>query len=243
MYVSRPKKNILTISITFGKIRAHPKPPPSLSHFPCFRPAQPLPWLATIRPPAVALAIHWSHIFRYTPLSSDEHYSSINLEYSSHQNSYRSKKHCQRHNGPRILSPKLELSLKDETNADSTLSLPPLLGNHLSHLVHLPVILLAHHHLNENRYLPMHCSNNIYCRQNDHSSPAPIFHATPVPPPWWSPPSKWQPSTSNCPIGIISYYWVGIIISQSHISKVSNKVLVGTDTGIHRPDPRDTWVR
>ena len=90
----------------------------------------------------------------------------------------------------------------------STLSLPPLLGNHLSHLVHLPVILLAHHHLNENRYLPMHCSNNIYCRQNDHSSPAPIFHATPVPPPcrppWWSPPSKWQPSTSNCPIGIIS---------------------------------------
>ena len=43
----------------------------------------------------------------------------------------------------------------------STLSLPPLLGNHLSHLVHLPVILLAHHHLNENRYLPMHCSNNI----------------------------------------------------------------------------------
>ena len=37
----------------------------------------------------------------------------------------------------------------------STLSLPPLPGNHLSHLVHLPVILLAHHHLNDNRYLPM----------------------------------------------------------------------------------------
>ena len=34
----------------------------------------------------------------------------------------------------------------------STFSLPPLPGNHLSHLVHLPVILLAHHHLNDNRY-------------------------------------------------------------------------------------------
>ena len=143
------QKNILTISITFGKIRAHPKPPPSLSHFPCFRPAQPLPWLATIRPPAVALAIHWSHIFRYTPLSSDEHYSSINLEYSSHQNSYRSKKHCQRHNGPRILSPKLFISksLNKWKFQFSTLSLPPLPSDHLSDLLHLPVILLVHHHL------------------------------------------------------------------------------------------------
>ena len=26
------------------------------------------------------------------------------------------------------------------------------------------------------------CSNNIYCRQHDHSSPAPIFRAAPVPP-------------------------------------------------------------
>ena len=33
------------------------------------------------------------------------------------------KKHCQRHNGPRILSPKLELSLKGETNANSNLAL------------------------------------------------------------------------------------------------------------------------
>ena len=32
-------------------------------------------------------------------------------------------KHCQRHNGPRILSPKLELSLKAETNANSNLVL------------------------------------------------------------------------------------------------------------------------
>ena len=33
------------------------------------------------------------------------------------------KKHCQRHNGTRILSPKLELSLKAETNANSNLAL------------------------------------------------------------------------------------------------------------------------
>ena len=68
------------------------------------------------------------------------------------------RKHCQRHNGPRILSPKLELYLKAETKCKfqfSTLSPPPLPGNHLCHLVHLPVILLAHHHLNDNRYLPM----------------------------------------------------------------------------------------
>ena len=33
------------------------------------------------------------------------------------------KKHCQRHNGPRILSPKLELSLKAETKANSNSAL------------------------------------------------------------------------------------------------------------------------
>ena len=33
------------------------------------------------------------------------------------------KKHCQRHNGPRILSPKDELSQKAETNANSNLAL------------------------------------------------------------------------------------------------------------------------
>ena len=32
-------------------------------------------------------------------------------------------KHCQRHNGPRILSPKVELSQKAETNANSNLAL------------------------------------------------------------------------------------------------------------------------
>ena len=33
------------------------------------------------------------------------------------------QKHCQRHNGPRILSPKLELSLKAETKANSNSAL------------------------------------------------------------------------------------------------------------------------
>ena len=99
----------------------------------------------------------------------------------------------------------------------STLNIPPLPGNHLSHLVHLPVILLAHHHLNDNRYLPMvqqHILSPTWLQLT--STPAPIFRATPVPPPcrppWWSPsphwarpPSiRWQPSTPNCPIGIIS---------------------------------------
>ena len=98
----------------------------------------------------------------------------------------------------------------------SNLSPPPLSGNHLSHLVHLPVILLAHHHLNDSRYLPMFQQlilSPTWLQLT--STPAPIFRATPVPPPcrppWWSPsphwarpPSKWQPSTPNCPIGIIS---------------------------------------
>ena len=161
------QKNILTISITFGKIRAHPKPPPSLSHFPCFRPAQPLPWLATIRPPAVALAIHWSHIFRYTPLSSDEHYSSINLEYSSHQNSYRSKKHCQRHNGPRILSPKLFISksLNKWKFQFSTLSLPPLpsVPTFCTSLSSYSFTTISW------QLLPPQWYNYIYCCQHDHS--------------------------------------------------------------------------
>ena len=66
----------------------------------------------------------------------------------------------------------------------STLSLPPLPGNHLSHFVHLPVILLAHHHLNDNRYLPMvqqHIFSPTWSQLT--STPAPIFRATPVPPP------------------------------------------------------------
>ena len=41
-------------------------------------------------------------------------------------------------------------------NSFSTLSLCPFLGEHLSHLanVHLPVVLLVHHHLNDNHHLP-----------------------------------------------------------------------------------------
>ena len=133
----------------------------------------------------------------------------------------------------------------------STLSLPPLLGNHLSHLVHLPVILFAHHHLNDNCYLPMHCSHNIYCRQNDHSSPAPIFHATPVPPPC---------QVAN-PLGDLQAYigpdhhlndnhqpQIALLASSASIELVSSsarvisakfqKRLVRTDRQTPRPDPR-----
>ena len=57
--------------------------------------------------------------------------------------------------------------------------------------------------------------------------------------------TKWRLTSPNCPIGIISLYWVGIIINQSHISKVSKSSRCDRDrdTGTHRPDPRDTWVR
>ena len=57
-------------------------------------------------------------------------------------------KHCQRHNGPRLLSLRLELSLLLKKSSFSTFSLCPLLGDHLSHLV-----LLVHHHLNDNHHL------------------------------------------------------------------------------------------
>ena len=64
-------------------------------------------------------------------------------------------KYCQRHSGPRLLSLKLELSLpmKRKKNSFSTFSRCPPLGDHLSHLIHLPAILLVHHHLNDNHHL------------------------------------------------------------------------------------------
>ena len=73
-------------------------------------------------------------------------------------------------------SPKLGIISKSWNESKfqfSTFSLPALPGDHLSRLVHLPVILLAHHHLNDNRYLPM-VQQHIYCRQHDHSSQGPI---------------------------------------------------------------------
>ena len=50
----------------------------------------------------------------------------------------------------------------------STFSLPPLLGDHLSHLVHLPVILFVHHHLNDTHHMPNGPKACINCRNHDH---------------------------------------------------------------------------
>ena len=41
----------------------------------------------------------------------------------------------------------------------------------------------------------------------------------------------------NCPLGIISQYWVGIFISQSHISKVYKRCWTHSLTDGH-PDPK-----
>ena len=74
-------------------------------------------------------------------------------------------------------------SLKLEKSSVRTISLCPLLGDHLFHLVHLPVVLLIHHHLNDNHHL----SNGptTYIVANMITSP--IFPATLAPPcrpPW-----------------------------------------------------------
>ena len=72
------------------------------------------------------------------------------------------------------------------------LSLPPLPGNHISHLVHLHVILFAHHHLNDNRYLPMSpqhilsptwsqlTSSNIPCNSCTTTLPTPLMISKPT---------------------------------------------------------------
>ena len=61
------------------------------------------------------------------PIKDDDHLNPITIMLKAHCDYYakrhRGKKHCQRHNGPRILSPKLEVSLKAETNANSNLAL------------------------------------------------------------------------------------------------------------------------
>ena len=118
------------------------------------------------------------------------------------------------------------------------------------HLVHLPAILLAHHHLNDNHYLPMvqqHIlsptwsqltSSNIPCRP-----PSPWW---PPSPHWAQPPSKWRPPTHNCPIDIIS-----LVLSWFHHQPESHQPSLNQssctewhrEAGTHRPNPRDTWVR
>ena len=102
-------------------------------------------------------------------------------------------KHCQRHNGPRLLSLRLELSLLLKKYSFSTLSLCPLLSDHLFHLVHL---LAVHHHLNDNHHHPNGPTTYIVAN----IITAPTFHATPAPPcrpPW---------SLHNCPICLESRY-------------------------------------
>ena len=74
-------------------------------------------------------------------------------------------------------------SLKLEKSSVRTISLCPLLGDHLFHLVHLPVVLLIHHHLNDNHHLPNGPTTYIVANMIT----APIFPAALAPPcrpPW-----------------------------------------------------------
>ena len=92
-------------------------------------------------------------------------------------------KHCQRHNGPRILSPKLELSLKAETKGNSNSALLAFLHSLVTTFPALCTFPSSYSLTTISMTTVIsQWSNNIYCRQHDHSSPAPISHATPVPP-------------------------------------------------------------
>ena len=74
-------------------------------------------------------------------------------------------------------------SLKLEKSSVRTISLCPLLGDHLFPLVYLPVVLLIHHHLNDNHHLPNGPTTYIVTNMIT----APIFPATLAPPcrpPW-----------------------------------------------------------
>ena len=68
---------------------------------------------------------------------------------------------------------------REKKNSFSTLSLCPLLGEHLSHLanIHLPVVLLVHHYLIDNHLLP----NGPTCISAKMIK-APTFPATPASP-------------------------------------------------------------
>ena len=68
-------------------------------------------------------------------------------------------------------------SLKLEKSSVRTISLCPLLGDHLFHLVHLPVVLLIHHHLNDNHHLPNGPTTYIVANMIT----APLFPATLAP--------------------------------------------------------------
>ena len=63
-------------------------------------------------------------------------------------------------------------------------------ADHLSHLVHLPVVLLGPHHLNDNHHLPNGPTTYIVTNMIT----APIFPATLAPPcrpPWWPHSPHW----------------------------------------------------
>ena len=76
-------------------------------------------------------------------------------------------------------------SLKLEKYSIRTISLCPLLGDHPFHLVHPPVVLLIHHHLNDNHHLPDRPITFIVADMIT----APTFTATLVPPcPHWASP-------------------------------------------------------
>ena len=161
------------------------------------------------------------------------------------------KKHCQRHNGPRILSPKLELSLKAQTNANSTLALLAFLHSLVTTLSSYSVSMTT---------VTSQWSNNIYCRQHDYSSPAHqlqysvelLYHHLAD-----------HLGDLQAHIGLDHHLndnhqpQIALLASSASIELVSSSARVTSvkfhkglvcmyidrDTGTHRPDPRDTWVR
>ena len=83
------------------------------------------------------------------------------------------QKHCQRHNGPRILSPTLELSRKTETKANSNSALLAFLHSLVNTF---PTLCTSQPSFSPTTIsmttVTSQWSNNIYCRQHDYSSPA-----------------------------------------------------------------------
>ena len=143
----------------------------------------------------------------------------------------------------------------------SPFSLPPLLGDHL---LHVPVILLNHHHLNDTHHLANCPTKYIYivAIMMREKTPAQTSHATPAPP--CRPP--WSPHIPHWAIGHLHtslllhhhlnndhQFQIALLASSVSIELVSSsarvtsakfhKVLGRRYTGTHRPDPRDTWVR
>ena len=111
----------------------------------------------------------------------DNHHSLVDDQISLHSpllsttfsvNVYKNK-HCQRHNGPRILSPKLELSLEAEMKANSNSALLAFLHSLVNTF---PTLCTSQPSFSPTTIsmttITSQWSNNIYCRQHDNSSPA-----------------------------------------------------------------------